>query len=377
MSLPSWECGLKSLAENAQLDSLTSLPSWECGLKFIARKFTPIVLHSHSLRGSVDWNLNSGRAFRNRSVTPFVGVWIEIKSHVWQTQECKGHSLRGSVDWNHIRKRWNLRCSRSLPSWECGLKWRVALHKTCKYSHSLRGSVDWNLDMLDIEKEDEVTPFVGVWIEITVLLQRSSPQSIVTPFVGVWIEISASRIKRTYIKSLPSWECGLKLHTRTETAVRVESLPSWECVLKSFDVTLLSDTTSRHSLRGSVDWNKYPVTAKACLSSHSLRGSVDWNMWNMEKGEKNNSHSLRGSVDWNSTINRFRYYVYSHSLRGSVDWNNFYLFIERWNAVTPFVGVWIEISYKVPYLDENGGHSLRGSVDWNLVYNGFNCDSWQ
>ena len=76
-----------------------------------------------------------------------------------------------------------------------------------------------------------VTPFVGVWIEILLLMllqtsYRSLPSwecglkfnhfvyifilRIVTPFVGVWIEILKELNSRTPLKSLPSWECGLK-----------------------------------------------------------------------------------------------------------------------------------------------------------------------
>ena len=33
----------------------------------------------------------------------------------------------------------------------------------------------------------------------------------VAPFVGVWIEIRMGNIKLARLKSLPSWECGLKL----------------------------------------------------------------------------------------------------------------------------------------------------------------------
>ena len=32
-SLPSWECGLKSVASNQRVCKTLSLPSWECGLK--------------------------------------------------------------------------------------------------------------------------------------------------------------------------------------------------------------------------------------------------------------------------------------------------------------------------------------------------------
>ena len=38
---------------------------------------------------------------------------------------------------------------------------------------------------------EEVTPFVGVWIEIRNMLTWETCQC-VTPFVGVWIEISCN-----------------------------------------------------------------------------------------------------------------------------------------------------------------------------------------
>ena len=56
---------------------------------------------------------------------------------------------------------------KSLPLWECGLK-----------SH--------NLTLL--LKNQIVTPFMGVWIEMCVNLHHMMIFS-VTPFMGVWIEI--------------------------------------------------------------------------------------------------------------------------------------------------------------------------------------------
>ena len=104
MSLPSWECGLKSdVLQNAYLASHVtpfvgvwieiawriqtasyklSLPSWECGLKF------------QGLRCLCSPD----------SVTPFVGVWIEIGQPQLQI---------------HFHS--------SLPSWECGLKYLIFL----------------------------------------------------------------------------------------------------------------------------------------------------------------------------------------------------------------------------------------------------------
>ena len=59
---------------------------------------------------------------------------------------------------------------KSLPSWECGLKF---------------------VTEFDSNGEVTVTPFVGVWIEIS-LIDSVCAQYRVTPFVGVWIEIYLS-----------------------------------------------------------------------------------------------------------------------------------------------------------------------------------------
>ena len=55
----------------------------------------------------------------------------------------------------------------SLPSWECGLKYRGS-----------DGKLYINF----------VAPFVGVWIEILIVTMVTG-QNMVAPFVGVWIEI--------------------------------------------------------------------------------------------------------------------------------------------------------------------------------------------
>ena len=81
-----------------------------------------------------------------RTVTPCVGVWIEI-----------ARELR--------RKRYK----RSLPAWECGLKYEM--EET-------------------INTPQLVTPCVGVWIEISYHVHCNFVLS-VTPCVGVWIEIKA------------------------------------------------------------------------------------------------------------------------------------------------------------------------------------------
>ena len=113
---------------------------------------------------------------------------------------CTGHSLRGSVDWNLI----NISISGKISS------------------HSLRGSVDWNVLFQSLGYlYHQVTPFVGVWIEIIrrqTWYQKTQCHSLRGSVD--WNQRSAVTINQ-WLMSLPSWECGLK----SEVAVIV-AIPS-------------------------------------------------------------------------------------------------------------------------------------------------------
>ena len=86
------------------------------------------------------------------------------------------------------KEKWKKK-EKSLPSWECGLK---SSGTTCECIKQI------------------VAPFVGVWIEI--LGYAGLYECVkVAPFVGVWIEIKLNCWTFKNNKSLPSWECGLKL----------------------------------------------------------------------------------------------------------------------------------------------------------------------
>ena len=74
-------------------------------------------------------------------VTPFVGVWIEITTHI--------HTLKRDIVtpfvgvWIEIcYSGQKLYSEPSLPSWECGLKYKSINILMFYVSHSLRGSVD-------------------------------------------------------------------------------------------------------------------------------------------------------------------------------------------------------------------------------------------
>ena len=57
-------------------------------------------------------------------VAPFVGVWIEIHEAYHNSTNYTRRSLRGSVDWNVYYWKKGVLRKESLPSWECGLKFK-------------------------------------------------------------------------------------------------------------------------------------------------------------------------------------------------------------------------------------------------------------
>ena len=60
---------------------------------------------------------------------------------------------------------------------------------------------------------------MGVWIEISFKLAYIKEDG-VTPFVGVWIEISNCEEMSIVCPSLPSWECGLKYCCCDKTKIK-------------------------------------------------------------------------------------------------------------------------------------------------------------
>ena len=57
--------------------------------------------------------------------------------------------------------------------------------------------------------ELKVAPLVGAWIEIKELAWRTH-EEMVAPLVGAWIEIFTYVVNFASLRSLPSWERGLK-----------------------------------------------------------------------------------------------------------------------------------------------------------------------
>ena len=103
----------------------------------------------------------------------------------------------------------------SLPSWECGLK----------LSHHKRLAV-----------LSYVTPFVGVWIEITVVQISCIATNASLPSWECGLKSHSSHLSTLPSLSLPSWECGLKYKSIYDYLDIRLSLPSWECGLKFLSI---------------------------------------------------------------------------------------------------------------------------------------------
>ena len=232
----------------------------------------------HSLRGSVDWNKKSFHIATNNRVTPYAGVWIEIIYAVGMTyscvtslptRECGLKSLSyvpTCTSWQvtpyagvWIEISWSrnaLSNSRSLPTRECGLKyklpWRdkrnishslrgsvdwnclVIVFRDWEASHSLRGSVDWNKNKVPQDPEFFVTPYAGVWIEITC---SGIPNLVVvvTPYAGVWIEISLYALQYIPVQVTPYAGVWIEISVMQEYNInKSASLPTRECGLKLY-----------------------------------------------------------------------------------------------------------------------------------------------
>ena len=210
-----------------------SLPAWECGLKLYFCVFSPKIT----------------------SVTPCVGVWIEIPYSAFAFSSAVCHSLRGSVDWN----------------------WSAS--SCCFWSscHSLRGSVDWN--------SPKIVSFPDL---------KSS-----LPAWECGLKSFTAELGSVLQASLPAWECGLKstfFFCSWQTAPSHSLRGSVDWNNSTFQSLFRHN---RHSLRGSVDWNHYCIRFYRVTWGHSLRGSVDWNLTRKMGRSPLRCHSLRGSVDWN------------------------------------------------------------------------------
>ena len=165
VSLLSWERGLKlksvlCCTEPLKRRSSRGSVDWN-----IRNRLEIYVTNRRSSRGSVDWNIQYDYYYCPSIVAPLVGAWIEI-SNYWE----------------------KLNVSRSLLSWERGLKSKNKPSMVAENGRSSRGSVDWNQRIIKHHQAIRVAPLVGAWIEINVN-EKTVISDLVAPLVGAWIEI--------------------------------------------------------------------------------------------------------------------------------------------------------------------------------------------
>ena len=115
------------------------------------------------------------------------------------------------------------------------------------FRHTLYGCVDWNRSELNIIRDVWVTPFMGVWIEIKGWWYRMTDGG-VTPFMGVWIEITNFWAIIGTTLSHPLWVCGLKFATSIFKSIHIPSHPLWVCGLKSYCYDWVSKFDESHPL---------------------------------------------------------------------------------------------------------------------------------
>ena len=274
---------------------------------------------SRSLHGSVDWNIVLLLCIYFYRVAPFMGAWIEIAA-------CLDASA----------------LSASLPSWERGLKCEKKITYERKQGRSLHGSVDWNMYRWTTNLSSSVAPFMGAWIEMSILR-----------FFG-------DRIKCRSLHGSVDWNSdyfGIPYRT-------VQSLPSWERGLKSMDGQTEICPKSR-SLHGSVDWNFL----------YDFLGVMIWSLPSWERGLK--CFYYMKTKEWPEvapfmgawieiwvgmkTVNRI---TVAPFMGAWIEIHHTPL-TTIWNTVAPFMGAWIEIRQYTHNLTGLSCRSLHGSVDWN------------
>ena len=116
-----------------------------------------------------------------------MGVWIETEQ-----KEVYGKMHQSHPSWVCGLKQTNFAYGivqpMSHPSWVCGLKHYEGGSGIMENESHPSWVCGLKLEAYFLAAiGDEVTPFVGVWIE-TLSQQTTTKQPYVTPFVGVWIE---------------------------------------------------------------------------------------------------------------------------------------------------------------------------------------------
>ena len=144
MSHPAWVCGLKPGTDSLLWGKNKVTPCVGVWIETQRAIFQTVIQRSHPawVCGLKPAQRRTGE--RQPKVTPCVGVWIETGQSFKLLISQKSHTLRGCVDWNMDTEK-DCRFMMSHPAWVCGLKHLLRWWFQKGYiSHTLRGCVDWN-----------------------------------------------------------------------------------------------------------------------------------------------------------------------------------------------------------------------------------------
>ena len=187
------------------------------------------------------------------AVAPLVGAWIEIKRKSesrlitrslpsWE-RGLKYHGCLSAVNAK----------GKSLPSWERGLKYvsAVRLSLVDKVAPLVGAWIEIVLHSCKRCGSGWVAPLVGAWIEIH-LLKCCKRRLCVAPLVGAWIEIQVGTCVAIVVIVAPLVGAWIEIPKRLLGKIPKMSLPSWERGLK-YPRHAYGQQPPRRSPRGSVD----------------------------------------------------------------------------------------------------------------------------
>ena len=176
--------------------------------------------------GAVSWNDEIVENIKNPTVSPLVGLWVEIlivlmnswpllSAPLWGC-ELKYWKLSlwwswwsqppcGAVSWNTLQQDLDRKSYRQPP---CGaVSWNVTciIQFQIDFCQPPCGAVSWNPNWLCHIQVHDVSPLVGLWVEISPWYSRNG-KGCVSPLVGLWVEMLHPQQKHLYRQCQPP--CG-------------------------------------------------------------------------------------------------------------------------------------------------------------------------
>ena len=164
---------------------------------------------------------------------------------------------------------------------------------------------------------------------------------LVTPFVGVWIETTIRLEREQILGSHPSWVCGLKLLVCRHNTAASWSHPSWVCGLKHL---------------------------KKCTALGSAGSHPSWVCGLKPYEYQTSTLDMSSHPSWVCGLKHVLVVIRKRLVKVT-PFVGVWIETCRWSTwcyscwVTPFVGVWIETLSGMYKSETSLSHTLRGCVD--------------